>query len=100
MRSRVLIGGRVVNATPAKRSKHSTMDQSEWNHSVGVTDCESWEGWDEKPKDMAWVRESRKERLRIMEYELRQAKNEAIRVAEERLKVIARAAALRVLNRR
>lgn len=100
MRSRVLIGGRVFNATPAKQSKHSTMDQSEWNHSVGEPDCESWTGWDEKPKGMAWVRESRKERLRIMEYELRQAKNEAIRVAEARLKVIARAAALRVRNRR
>jgi len=69
-----------------------------WNHSVGEPDCETWEGWDEKPKDLAWVRASRKERLLVMEYEMRALDNEAIHVAKTRLKVIAIKAAMRVLN--
>jgi len=95
MRSRVLIDGMVVNATPAKRSKHSTGSKG-LSHSVGEPDCEAWTGWKAKPKDMAWVEASRAERQRAMDYEAKQAKEDAIAMAEARLKVLAKRAARRV----
>lgn len=98
MRSRVLIGDKIHNATPAKASKHSTGDKG-LSHSVGEPECETWTGWDAKPKDMAWVEASRAERQRARDYEAKAAANDAIHVAKERLRVLAKRAALRVLDR-